>query len=578
MDTPEDRLSDYIDALNEERDPERNLGFPDTLELARLLATARLVRSLRKLVLPGPDYPQRLAEAVSGSINSRDPVDLPTKAASEQKLREQTHKKASWWRRRLVLSSAAVVIAVAILVVFLANGGGVGHRDVAYAMEQAVSQLSSYHGVMEVRIVDAAGKEVEYTQQEIWWQGGKEAIRLIDETDGQKYKGMLVVNNGERYWQVRPWEKTVVLMESPPLLATPPAPDLGALQYEAERALHYPHAVIGSEVIGGRQTEKLRISPPGGLSYFLWVDTQTDLPIQAQMPQLLGDQVDQVTSTYLSFQPNASIDPAIFTYNSPAGYRAIDSDPKQLVANAQQAAAVSGLTPLLPQQAPNRIFAYEGEVILDYGGIVFTETAAVGSTPLDEGLDGNYLVGTAAAGPLHVFPQGNEFRWCQQGIDLEVEGSQFGVSQIAEIADLARQIAPDLTLPDPTADLVGQAKIKVAADLAGAKADQLLTGQSYYANVETSPLQVAFFFVNSKLSPPGTFSVTKPSTAVPNGGIPKLYSGTPAIPSNSFSLVANNGVEAVVAVTDGQISKVYLKRLVRQDESGVWSVVGYDPR
>jgi hypothetical protein len=43
-------------------------------------------------------------------------------------------------------------------------------------------------------------------------------------------------------------------------------------------------------------------------------------------------------------------------------------------------------------------------------------------------------------------------------------------------------------------------------------------------------------------------------------------------------LVSNNGADAVVAVADGQIKQVYLKRLVLQDESGVWSVVGYDPR
>lgn len=36
-------------------------------------------------------------------------------------------------------------------------------------------------------------------------------------------------------------------------------------------------------------------------------------------------------------------------------------------------------------------------------------------------------------------------------------------------------------------------------------------------------------------------------------------------------------VEAVVEVNDGPVKKVYLKRLVRKDETGIWSVVGYDP-
>jgi len=54
--------------------------------------------------------------------------------------------------------------------------------------------------------------------------------------------------------------------------------------------------------------------------------------------------------------------------------------------------------------------------------------------------------------------------------------------------------------------------------------------------------------------------------------------GEPEIPSSSFKLAANNGAEAVVEVASGPVKQVYLKRLVRQDETGIWSVVGYDPR
>jgi hypothetical protein len=46
----------------------------------------------------------------------------------------------------------------------------------------------------------------------------------------------------------------------------------------------------------------------------------------------------------------------------------------------------------------------------------------------------------------------------------------------------------------------------------------------------------------------------------------------------SFILATNNSVEAVVEVDEGPIERVYLKRLVRQDETGIWTVVGYDPR
>jgi hypothetical protein len=45
-----------------------------------------------------------------------------------------------------------------------------------------------------------------------------------------------------------------------------------------------------------------------------------------------------------------------------------------------------------------------------------------------------------------------------------------------------------------------------------------------------------------------------------------------------FAVTENTGVQAVVEVESGSIKIVYLKKLIRQDESGIWSVVGYDPR
>jgi outer membrane lipoprotein-sorting protein len=471
-----------------------------------------------------------------------------------------------------VLPAAAVVIAGAILVVFLTNGAGLGRHDVAYAMEQAVSQLSSYHGVLETRTVNAAGKEVEVSQEEIWWQEGKCAERQIEATNEQQFDGTLTVNNGVQRWQVQPQDKEVEMI--PPY----PPPEamltsLDSLLAGLEFDLHYPHAVVGSEMVAGRQTEKLKISPPGGSPYFLWVDTETNLPMQVQKTQ--GG--FQTTFTFISFEPNARIDPAIFTFNPPAGYKVIDPNPMQLVASAQEAAAVSGLKPLLPPQAPKHIYAHQGRIVLDYGENIVMETPAAGSfeDKVLGGPYGHYLVGAAAGGPLEVVPD-MSLRWREQGIEIEVEGLR-----TSSMVDLARQIAPDLTMPDPGTDLVGQAKVKLPEDLADARTDQSLTGQNnFIANAETDPYYVAFVFVNSKLSPPGTFSALKPSDYHWNGaGVPpKGWSGTPKIPDASFNLVANSGVEAVVAVADGQISKVFLKRLVRQDETGVWSVVGYDPR
>lgn len=539
MDTPENRLSDYIDALNVERDPEKHRGSADTPELAKLLAAVRLVRSLREPVLPDPGYPQRLSQAVSGNIKKHNPANLPQVASAIPESGRRIYEKAGWWRRRWVLPSVTIAIAGVILLAFLTNGTGLFNRDVAYAMEKAVDQLSSYHGVLETRTTNAAGKELEVRRMEIWYEGDKYAVRQDDDTLSRQFDGTLTVDNGERRWQVRPQDKELELI--PPY----PPDSYVDLRVEASWALRYPHTVVGSEAIAGRQAKKLKISPPGGLPYFLWIDAETNLPVQSQTALQGGV---QTTSTFLSFEPNVRIGPSIFTYNPPAGYRVIEDNPMQLVATAQEAAVTSGLTPLFPQEAPNRIFASKGRIVLDYGETGIMETVATGS--FESKFLNNFLLGTAAGGPLEVI-QGIRLRWRQNGIEIRVEGPQ--------TVELARQIAPDLTLPDPGADLVGKAQVKVPADLESAKAEQLQADAGHSPSADkVSPLEVSFTFVNLKVSPQGT-------------------SGAPKIPYTSCKLVANNGAEAVVAVADGPVNQVYLKRLVRQD-TGIWSVVGYDSR
>jgi len=105
---------------------------------------------------------------------------------------------------------------------------------------------------------------------------------------------------------------------------------------------------------------------------------------------------------------------------------------------------------------------------------------------------------------------------------------------------------------------VSPGSIQVSVDLAIVKADQQQVDAGH-SPWQLDPLQVSLTFVNVKISPQGII-------------------GEPAIGASSFQLGVNNGAEAVVMVADGPIKRVYLKRLVRQNETGIWSVVAYDPR
>lgn len=511
----EDQLSDYIDALNSGREPK--VGAMDNhQELEKLIETVQLVRTLKEPALPDEDYPKRLAKAVAGEIQKEKPPS--------QKKTAKSHSKSI---KRIILPMT--VLAAGILMFVVINWLGLFNQDVVYAMEKAVAQLTSYHGVLEMRTKNAAGEEWLVRRAEIWCEGDKYALKQDD--------GTLTVNNGERKWQINHEKKEVVLL---PLLPDPTGSSFD-LRDEAKRAKQYPHTVVGTEEIAGREAVKLAISPPGGEEYYLWVDTETNLPIQLQTAM---QKALQTTYTFVSFEPNTKIPSEIFDYQVPEGYRVEEKEPGQLVATIEEAAAISGFMPLLPEKAPIRILAFQDKIVFDYGDTIIMETISKGEFELKP----NASLGSAAGGPLEIWQE--QLRWRQDGIEIQVEGVQR--------VELARQIAVDLTIPDARQDLASKAKVKVPVNMAVEEANQkqVDSGSSPW---QLDPLQVSLTFVNLKVTPEG-------------------IQGEPQIPMSSFKLVTNTSVEAVVEVEEGPIERVYLKRLVRQDETGTWTVVGYDPR
>jgi negative regulator of sigma E activity len=128
------------------------------------------------------------------------------------------------------------------------------------------------------------------------------------------------------------------------------------LRDEAKRARQYPTSVTGQEIIAGREAARLKIAPPGGDPYDLWIDAETNLPLQLQTA---FQNSLRTTYTFVQFEPNIPIDPQLFAYQVPQGFKVIEDDPGQLVTTIQDAAAISGFVPVIPQTAPGRIFAFQ---------------------------------------------------------------------------------------------------------------------------------------------------------------------------------------------------------------------------
>ena len=360
---------------------------------------------------------------------------------------------------------------------------------------------------------------------EIWSDGERYAVQQED--------GTLTVNNGERKWQLSPQSKTVTVL---PLLPDSMGFDL---RDEAARARQYPHTIAGVDVVAGREATKLEITPPGGLAYYLWIDTETNLPVQLQTAM---HKALQTTYTFVSFEPNATVDPGCLSTKC-LRIHVVENNPGMLVATVEEAAAISGLAPLLPREAPQRLLAFQDRIVLDYGDTSIVQSPARGTFKPEP----NASLGSAAGGPLEVWWE--QLRWQQEGLEIAVEGPRR--------VELTRQLTADLALPDRELELAAKAQVKVEVDLeiAAASQRQVDGGSSPW---QLDPLQVALTFVNLMVTPEG-------------------ISGEPQVPMAAFSQVANNGVEAVVAVDTGPVKHVYLKRLIRQDESGIWSVVGTIP-
>lgn len=531
-------IENAVDAMIEEMRTERRPKAPESLEEAEILATARLVRGLREQPRAPEELGRRIVDRVttvagdphregaggSRAANSRNASSQSIDLAGSAK-----GTTARGWRRPVWQALVGLAAALALFV-GIAVSSGVFSRDVVHAMSRAVSKIDTYHGVLEKSYQTLSGESQVVRRVEVWsWSGGY-ATRLED--------GILTVNDGQRKWQVRPGDKTLALL---PLLPDPDRSGLD-LRAEAERAMKYPHVEAGEDVVAGRVATRLEVTPPGGQTYELWVDKETNLPLQLRTAMQNGI---QTTYTYTEFDVDSGVNPADFAYTVPEGYRVLENDPGQVVATPAEAAGIAGFAPLLPSREPDRIIAHaSGRIVLDFGSSTVVETVAEGEfTPASHG-----AVGQAAGGPLEIVE--DSLRWRQAGLEVTVLGQGR--------LEIAKQIAPDLTLPSAGGEGSFNPQVGVQVDMEVAQNDQKQVDGGH-SPWQLDPLSVSLTFVNLKVTP---------------GGIV----GEPEIPYEAFSVLSNDGVRAIVKVSQGPVSRVYLERLVRQDDSGIWSVVGYDPR
>ena len=554
MNDNEKKLSEYIDRLNEERQPEQHGAPEDSPELERLYSTVRLVRSLREPALPKGDYPKELAAAVR---------------------RSQTGGGYKKGRRRTWIGGMAGVAAVLVIAVMLSSLLPLGRVDIVHAMEDAFREVKAYHGILEIVSTNDEGDKSLHSKLEVW--ADKEGHYYIKGLEGWQ-EGVITVNNGEKKWQLRTDRREVSIF--------PAFPDayrfileLGSEIEQAKNALSTK--VIGEDAIAGRKTDVLEVTPQGGAPYRIWVDKETRLPLQKQT---VVQNALQSTITYKSIDFGDTIPGELLVLKVPDGYTEIDKNAEQFINGFEEAAGAVGFNPKVPMEVPEG-FGLEGTAIVPGNGLVKlyytardrgTKVVVVqgkadgvfkrASTAVFAKVNGNPVEVQSpvrqeqgilgGGGPYAGMAGISSIRWRQDGYEYAVVGD----APLGQLAEFVEGLAGSaLEMPSTGEIPVDGPRVKVPVDMEIEKNEQKSVDGGH-TPWRLDPAFVAQVFVSLEMSP---------------GGITGEY----PIAYEQLKVVENNGVRAVIEVSGDKvpIRKVYLDRLVRQDSTGIWTVVGYDP-
>lgn len=554
MSNNEKNLSKYIDSLNEEKKPKEHVRKVESSELEELMDTVRLVKSLREPAMPASDYPDKIVRTVTNELSQKT---------------EAKKISRGWF---LGLSTTAAVI---IMVIAISLTSSFGRNNIIYAMEQAFLDVKAYHGILEIKGMNAAGKDTIQAKLEVW--ADKDGRYYLKRIEGLQ-TGLTTVNNGQSKWQIRPDLKQVQIF--------PAFPDPYRFSFELGKEVKdVRNAIktkqIGEEQVSGREAIVLEVLPQGGEAYKLWIDKETKLPLKKQSAM---QNALQYTITYTDIDYIAAIPAELITYKLPAGFEEINTNTEQLVNNLQEAEEALGFEPKMPESIPTGYIRSSIAVELDtkliklyytdkdkQSKVVILQGKAASSlkpastavlgrinssiAEIQSPIEGNLGVlsgGGAYAGITNI----SSIRWQEDGFEYAVVGD---VS--IDVLNMFVEGIAGAKLQSSSEDdsLTAKPQITVPVDLAIEENEQKSVDAGH-SPWKLDPVFVAQVFVSLQISPEGIV-----------GDYPIKY--------EAMKVVQNNGKEAIVEVNDDKspTSKVYLKKLIRQDSTGIWTVVGYDP-
>lgn len=531
----ERRISEYIDQLNAEKMPREHRSTEEDDEIQRLAEVVRRVKSLREPDRPGEQYLQKF----KGVLQSN-------RTAKPKRL-----------RRFLVITAATAAAAVLILIsvsAFFPNN----HANVVYAMEKAMEEMKAYHGILEITETNELGETMVQNKREVWadWEGNY----YVKALEGFS-KGLVTANNGLIKWQIRPDEKLSGIYSS--------FPDSYRFTFEIGNEVEDVRKAqtirkIGAEEINGRKTMLLEVTPDGGETYRLWIDMETDLPLKKQTAMQNGIQYE-VTYSFIEFID--AIPRELMSYSLPDGYSEVNADQEQLVATIEEAEKKTGISAVITDPIPDgyalsKITIDETQpcVKLYYHTKDTQNIVIVQQKKADRDFVPviNALLGSVNHNKAEFVTETDttSIRWQQDTWEFHILGN----TSYQELSKFAEEVSGGkAVIPEKATATEHKPAIEVPVNLEEEENEQKSVDAGH-SPWKLDPVFVAQVYASLLLSPEGI-----------TGDYPIAY--------EEIEMIENNGSEAKVRIAnESSVAEyIYLKRLIRQDDTGIWTVVGYDP-
>jgi outer membrane lipoprotein-sorting protein len=555
------QLSVYIDHLNRGSKPKEHNGKRYDTEYECLMETVRRVRLLHEIEYPGEEFPLQLATAVQDKMNG-----VPGKKSGVWRSEPPLIRRMFYFAA--VAAAAAALIWLAPKLLLPAENTGI-----VYAMEKAFEETEAYHGIITVVESNELGDTMTQAAREVW--ADNEGNYYVKELEGTA-KDIITVNNGEQKWQLRPLERSSYLF------ATFPDPyrftfELGQ-EIEDVRAAHSVKEV-GEEIVAGRNTIILQVTPEGGEAYRLWVDKDTKLPLQRESAM---QNAIQYLVTYTSIEFLSGIPEELLLYRLPSGFTEIDTAGEQVVNTLEEAEDMTGLTPSVIDQLPmkftlSKIAVLKGSnaIRIYYASEDLANTVVVEQRKKAKELevDSRAILGkiNGNTAEIMVNSEANSIRWQESGNEYVVIGNLSFDELMPFLKELTEGV---IELPvgignevedgndedgaDGSSSEWKEPEIEVENDLVIEENEQKSVDAGH-SPWKLDPVFVAQVFASLLLSPEGI-----------TGDYPIAY--------EDIKIIMNDGSKAIAMIeSDKSIADyIYLERLVRQDETGIWTVIGYD--